>query len=241
VPTLKGLVLCQLEKLITMNKFINILLLLILFPVISFTIIVGFDIPLEFLKISGANMPYINEVFYVFAILIFLIGVRRSLKRWLGIRMVNQTVRFQWTAPMGENRYKQSTLYLFLEAILHFFMATALYQISDYSLPVVFVLVVLALDHVFFAIITKSKNLYRVGITSKAIVIADRDVKVVYFSGLRKVDKQQQSLFFDYIKDLQISFPTDCINESFRAEFKEKLASKLDRDSIFFSESFKSF
>ncbi|MES2589928.1 MAG: hypothetical protein V4622_13200 [Bacteroidota bacterium] len=224
-----------------MNKFINILLLLILFPVISFTIIVGFDIPLEFLKLSGANIPYKTEIFYSFAILFFLIGGRRSLKRWMGIRMVNQISRFQWNAPMGENRYKQSNLYLILEASLHFFMAFALYQISDLALPIVFVLFVLGLDHLFFALLTKSKNLYRVGITSKAIVVADRDLKVVYFSGLRKVDKQQQSLFFDYIKDLQVSFPTDCIDEKMRAEFKEKLASNLDRDRIFFSESFKSF
>jgi hypothetical protein len=224
-----------------MNKFINILLILISFPVILFSIVIGFDIPIEFIRLSGANMPYKSEIFYGFAALIFVVGVRRSIRRWLGIRLVNKLNKFQWNESMSQNRYKQAMLYLYLEAIVHFIMAFALYSITNFSLPVALVFVLLGIDHLVFALISKSKQLFRVGLTSKAILIADRDVKVVYFTGLRKVDKHQQSLFFDYIKELQISFPSDCIAQNKRAEFKEKLALNLDRDSVFFSESFKNY
>jgi hypothetical protein len=224
-----------------MNKFINILILILSFPIISFSIIIGFDIPIEFLRLSGANMPYKLEIFYGMAGMIFVVGIRRSIRRWMGIRLANQIKRFQWNTNMDKNRYKQAMLYLYLEALLHFFLAYALYTITPFALPVVLVYAFLGIDHLLFAFITKSKNLFRVGLTSKALVIADRDIKIVYFKGLRKVDKHQQSIFFDYIKELQISIPSDCIEESKRAEFKEKLAGNLDRDSVFFTESFKNY
>lgn len=224
-----------------MNKFINILLLLILFPVIALAIIIGFDVPVEFMKTTGAFLPYKLETFACFAAVILIIGARRSIRRWMGLRMVNQLGRFQWNAPMAKNRYKQSVLYLMLESLLHLVIAYALFVLCAEAWPVVIVLSVLAMDHVFFAFLGSKKQLFRVGITSKAILVADRDLKAVYFSGLRKVSKHQQSLFFDYIKDLQIAFPSDCISESDRETFKTILAQNLDRDTVFFSESFKSF
>lgn len=224
-----------------MNKFINILLLLILFPVIALAIIIGFDIPLEVIKISGANMPYKLEVFAGSAALVFIIGARRSVRRWMGLRMVNQISRFQWNAPMSKNRYQQSILYLLLEALLHLFVAGALMILTQFSWPVVAVLSLLAIDHLFFAFLAKQKQLFRVGITSKAIVVADRDLKAIYFTGLRKVSKHQQSIFFDYIKDLQMAIPADCIADDQRNEFKAALEKNLDRNSVFFSESFKQF
>ncbi|MCE3296839.1 MAG: hypothetical protein K0R65_2553 [Crocinitomicaceae bacterium] len=224
-----------------MNKFINILLLLIIFPAISLAIIIGFDVPLDFLKVSGANIPYKLETFFVFAALVFIIGLRRSLRRWMGVRMVSQLSRFQWNQPMADQRYRQSMLYLTLEALVHVSVAFGLIMLTDYALPLVGVLVLLALDHLFFGWIARAKQLFRVGITSKAVLVADRDLKAVYFTGLRKVSRQQQTLFFDYVKDLQVAFPVDCIHENEHASFREALEKNLNRDSVFFSESFKEF
>lgn len=224
-----------------MNKFINILLLLILLPVILLAIIIGFDIPLEFLKVTGAFIPYKLEIFCSLGAFILIIGARRSIKRWMGLRMVNQVSRFQWNAPMAPNRYKQSVLYLMLESLLHLVMAYALFSLTPFTWPVVVILSVLAMDHLFFAFLGSQKKLFRVGITSKAILVADRDLKAVYFTGLRKVSKHQQSLFFDYVKDFQVAFPSDCISENDKETFKTILAKNLDRDSVYFTESFKNF
>lgn len=224
-----------------MNKFINILLLLLTFPALAYTLVVGFDFPLEFLKISGANLPYKTVTFGAFAGVIFIVGARRSLRRWMGVKMINQLNRFQWNKPMAEKRYKQGIMYLVLEASTHFAVALAMFLVSDLSWMIVLVFIVLGIDHLIFAFVGKSKQLFRVGITSKAILVADRDLKAVYFSGLRKVDKHQQSLFFDYIKEFQVAFPVDCIDESHKEEFKAALEKNLDRDKVYFSESFKSF
>ncbi len=74
---------------------------------------------------------------------------------------------------------------------------------------------------------------FRVGVTTKAVIMADRDVQLVYFSGLRKVSIHQDSLYFDYIKDLQLFFPLDSIDPQDRDSFFDSLSDQLDKDKVF--------
>ena len=61
----------------------------------------------------------------------------------------------------------------------------------------------------------------------------------MYFSGLRRVTVQQQSLYFEYIKDLQLSASLDGISAEDRKTFRETIESAVDRNVVFFSEGFK--
>jgi hypothetical protein len=214
-------------------------MLLILFPVLAFTIFVGFDLPIEFLKTSGKNVPYKEHIFLSFAGILLLVGARRAIRRWMGLRLVNQIAKFQWNQPMSKARIKQVNLYLILEATMHFFIAIGTYVVAPESYPVSIVMFLLGIEHLIFAGVGTSGKKFRIGITSKAIVVADRDVKIAYFSGLRQVSTQQQSIFFDYIKELQISFPLDCISNEDRAGFRNTIEKNVNRDRVFFSEGFK--
>ena len=101
-----------------MNRSINILLLVFSMPALAFTIIVGFDIPIDFLKGSGANLSYRHIVFYVLAgILALLIG-RRSVHHWVGVGMTKNPNRFIWCSEIGKERKRQVRLYLIIEAIV---------------------------------------------------------------------------------------------------------------------------
>jgi len=224
-----------------MNKSINIFLVLFLIPAIAFSIVVGFDISIEFLRTSGKFIPFQKTIFASFAALFFLMGIRRTSKRWSGIRMVNQIAKFQWNESVDQQRVSQVNLYLIIEAVIHFMVSFVFLILTPKSIWVACVFFALGLDHLFFCIIGNVKKLWRVGVTNKAIVVADRDFKVLYFSGLRKVSVHQQSIFFDYIKDLQLSFPTQCIKPENRQSFVAKLEEKVDREKVFFSESFKDF
>lgn len=210
-------------------------------PVIGFSLFVGFDLPIELIKMSGANAPYKTEIFYGFALVLLLILMNRSIKRWIGIKMVNQTNRFQWNVPLNDDRNKQVILYLILEASVHFFVAFSLYKITPQTLPIVLVLALFGIDHLILGILGKYKHLFRIGITSKAILLADREVKAIYFAGLKEVDMQQKSLFFDYKEGLQLSIPSDAIPMNDITDFKNKFESNIKRDQIYFSESFKAF
>ncbi|MFN5444158.1 MAG: hypothetical protein ACK48V_08015 [Crocinitomicaceae bacterium] len=224
-----------------MNKSINIFLVLSIIPAIAFSIVVGFDISIEFLRTSGKFIPYQKTIFASFAALFFLMGIRRTSKRWSGIRMVNQIAKFQWNEPIDRQRVTQVNLYLIIEAVIHFMVSLVFLILTPKSIWISCVFFALGLDHLIFCIVGNVKKLWRVGVTNKAVVVADRDFKVLYFSGLRKVSVHQQSIFFDYIKELQLSFPIQSIKPENRQSFVAQLEEKVDRDKVFFSESFKDF
>jgi hypothetical protein len=60
-------------------------------------------------------------------------------------------------------------------------------------------------------------------------------VQLVYLSGLRKVSIHQQTIYFDYIKGLQMTIPVESIEPEQREAFFTVLESKVDRDKVFFS------
>jgi hypothetical protein len=222
-----------------MNKFINILLFLISIPTMVLAIVVGYNLPLEFLKTSGEQLPFLSQSFLIIGIIYFIIIVRRSSRRWMGIKMVAQVSKFKWNVSMGEGRKKQVYLYQWLEAMVMAFGGLALYIITKEALIPAIALWLGSFDNLVFLTFDKQKNIYRIGLTSKALVVADRDVKVLYLSGLRKVNIHQQTVFFEYIKDLQMAFPLNCIPQKDQKDFKDQLELLVDRDKVFFDEKMK--
>jgi hypothetical protein len=59
------------------------------------TIFVGFDLPIESLRTSGQQFPYRFEIFLALGLLFLIINIRRSIRRWMGMRLVNQVVKFK--------------------------------------------------------------------------------------------------------------------------------------------------
>ena len=84
-----------------MNKSINILLGLLLFPTMALAIFVGFDLPIEMIKMSGNNLPYKDYIFLGLGLLILIVILRRSIRRWMGMRIVNQVKKFKWNAEVS--------------------------------------------------------------------------------------------------------------------------------------------
>ncbi|MBI2257698.1 MAG: hypothetical protein HYU67_02240 [Flavobacteriia bacterium] len=224
-----------------MNKFLNILLIIIHFPIILFCIIIGFNFPIDFFNTSGDEIPYKFEIFISIASFIGLIFLYRSVQRWIGIQMLNQKHRFQWNIEMDKSRVNQVFLYLILESLVQVFIGIGLYQLTTYALPLSIVLFLFSLDHLVLAFLGKYGKKFRVGMTKKVLLAVDRDLKSIYFQGLSEVDIQQQSIFFDYINDLQLSIPSDAIPLNKRTEFFLTFEKLINREKVYFSESFKSF
>ena len=114
------------------------------------------------------------------------------------------------------------------------FSGVALYSITEEALFPALAFLIGALDNLLIALVSKS---YRVGLSSKALIVADREVVVLYFTGLRKVSVHQQTVYFDYIKDLQLSFPTNCLPADQQSEFFDTLEQQVDRDKVYFSKT----
>ncbi len=216
-----------------MNKLINILLGLLFLLTMAVTIFVGFDLPIEILRTSGAHLPYKEEILFGLGLCIFLVVLRRAIRRWMGRSIVKKTTRFKWNQPVSRSRVSRVQTYLMIEFLVMLIAGTALYIITPVAVVPAIAYVIGAIDNLVFAI--AGRKSYRIGISSKALIVADREVILLYFKGLRKVSAHQQTIFFDYIKDLQLSFPTDCIQEGMKEEFFSVLEKQIDSDRVFFS------
>ena len=212
------------------------LLGLLLFPTMALTIFVGFDLPIEMFKISGNNLPYKDYIFLGLGMLIVIVIIRRSIRRWMGMRIVSKVKKFKWNAEVSKGRKSRVRVYLLLEALVMTFIGIALYEVSETALPAGIAFLIGAFDSIVFAIAGRNGR-YRVGISSKAVIVADREVILLYFTGLRKISVHQQTTYFDYIKGLQLSFPTDCIQDEDREEFLKVLEAQIDPNRVFFSKT----
>lgn len=200
------------------------------------TIFVGFDLPIEIFKLSGNNLPYKDYVFLGLGLMILIVIIRRSIRRWMGMRIVNKVKKFKWNAAVSKERKSRVRVYLLLEALVMSFIGIALYEVCETAIAPGIAFLFGALDNIIFAIAGRN-NHYRVGISSKAVIVADREVILLYFTGLRKISAHQQTTYFDYIKGLQLSFPTDCIQEEEREEFLKVLEEQIDPNRVFFSKT----
>lgn len=218
-----------------MNRFINAFLLFLYFPTLLITIYVGFDLPIQILRVSGSELPYKEYVFLGLGIFILLINLRRSIRRWMGLRIVSKTKRFKWNYAVSKERKSRVYTYLVLEAVIMATAGTGLFIISEDAWFPALALVLPAIDNFAFMVIGSQKDAFRVGLSSKALIVADREVTLLYFTGLRKVSIHQQTIYFDYIKDLQLSFPLDCIQSEMKDEFFNTLKEQVNTDKVFFS------
>jgi hypothetical protein len=216
-----------------MNSFINILLLLVSILTMFFSVFVRFDLPLEMFKTTAGQLPYRFELFLGFGLMLLVISVRRTIRRWVGIRMVNQTNKFKWSGKISVARKQRVIVYTIIEsAVLVLFGLAFIGLTREAWFPAV-VMVFFGLEGIVYLMIN-AKNKFRVGLSSKAILTVDREVILLYMEGLRKVSVSQQTIYFDYIQDLQLSFPTDCIEENERADFFENLKQSVNRDKVLF-------
>jgi hypothetical protein len=130
----------------------------------------------------------------------------------------------------GERKLR-ITVYTLLEAGILAAVGTALYVLSSDAVLCACVLFFSAIDNLIFLWVGLPR--FGVGLSKKAIIVADREVVVLYFSGLRKVSLSQQTLFFDYMQSLQLTFPVDCIPENDRNDFLHNLEAVTDKDRVF--------
>ncbi len=218
-----------------MNRSINSLLIFFSFPAFAFIIFVAFDI--HFFNIPIAELPFKFEIFIGISTLLLLLIIRRSVSRWVGVTMTRKPERFLWSTPVSEERKKQVRLFLIIEALIALFCMITVLSLTTEAWPVAVVYGIMVLDQ--FAFLAIAQSWFRVGITHKAVVVADREVRLLFFSGLRRVETHQQTLYFEYIEDLQLFFPVNCIPEGKYGEFRAALEERVNRDRVFFSEGFK--
>ncbi len=222
-----------------MNKITNILLLLVTLPIMLVCIIIGGDLPVEALKTTGGQLPYQNVIFWVAGGLVFTILLRRSLKRWTGMQILGQKSKFIWNQEISLERKTRVLMYNLLEAAALLSMAYGLYRMCPQGWPIPLAYGIGGVEIILFSIFGWFSKTWRIGITKKAIVLADREVKALYFLGLRKIYIHQETLHFDYKDDIQLNMPLAPVEN--KEEFMQILWDNLNQEKVYAEESAKDF
>jgi hypothetical protein len=151
----------------------------------------------------------------------------------MGVFMTSKTAKFAWNGTISRERKQRVILYTTIESIVMIFLAFSYNYVSEQTLFISAVLIFFAIESLVFLMVNV-KNNFRVGVTSKAVLVSDREIILIYLAGLRKVSVSQQTVYFDYIQDLQLSFPIDCVEASERTAFFESLEAQLDPNRVLF-------
>lgn len=220
-----------------MNKVFNIWILIITISTYPVAIAVGknLDFSLFGLTIQGEEFEYKELFFSISAGLLFLFGVIRSSKKWLGLRVVKQVERFQFSTPISTKRKQRVRLYNILEIAFYLIFAGGLIYFSEFAIYPALIFVILALDNLINTILGLAKKQYRIGMTKKAIVMADRETKAVYFKGLKKISHHQQTMYFEYVNGLVLHFPDDLIPKDRWENFVETLKANVSPEKVYYS------
>ena len=108
------------------------------------------------------------------------------------------------------------------------------------------VLLILSIESGWFAyVITKKGNAFRIGISDRAVAYFDREMHILYYSSLKRVEMHQDMINFQYKDDLNLFLPLDVIQQEDRKEFRETLMRSLEEyglkkgKSIYFDDAFR--
>lgn len=202
-------------------------------------IFIGGDLPIDPLKTTGGQLPYQQVIFWVCAGLVFTILIRRSLKRWTGMQILSRKEKYIWNEEVSVERKKRVVLYNVLESAALLALSFGLYRMCPQGWPIALAYGIGVIDIWIFSIFSWYSKTWRIGITKKALVLADREIKAVYFLGLRKVYVHQETLHFDYKDDLQLHVPFGTVEK--KKEFIQTIWANVNQDKVYAEESFKDF
>jgi hypothetical protein len=217
-----------------MNSFINVILLVVSLPTFLLTIFVGYDLPIESLRMQATEIPYLPYIFLGLAAVLFVFSLRRTLRRWSGLYLVNQRSKYVFNAEIKIERKKRVVVYTVLESVILAYLGYAYTAITPLAIAPSIVMYVFSVEGMIFLSYGLLAKKFRVGITSKAVLVADREISVLYFSGLRQISISQQTVYFEYIGNLQMNFPVDCLDGQNKSDFFETLRGQVDENRVLF-------
>jgi hypothetical protein len=220
-----------------MNKFFNIWTLIFTVLTIPFVLAVGLNIDFSVfgLNVPGEEFKYADLFFSIAAGIVFALGVLRASKKWAGINITRQKSRFLFYSIISDSRLKRVFLYNIIEMSFFLIFAFFFLVVMQTALYLGLVFVLLFLENLINTLFGVFKRTYSIGITSKAIIFVDRDVKAIYFKGLKKVSKHQQTIYFEYVNDLVLHIPTNIIPKEKEDEFVKTIQGIADPDKVYYS------
>lgn len=216
-----------------MNKVINIFSGITMAVFCILVMAITYDLSISS-TVSLKDLAYKEEICGGFALVILLLGVLRMRRRWQGFRDMKKFNNFTHVFYISKSAKNLSLLFTLVEtgfiAALLFFMYSITKLEPAYVVPMLIVLAILFIDNVIFLTrIQAGGNSFRIGINDKVVAYFNREMHLYYYTGLKRIEKHQDMINFQYKEDLNLFLPLDVIQQKDRVIFKEKLIETMNQ------------
>lgn len=215
-----------------MNKFVNFLSVIILIPsaFLAFAIKEG----LEFWpEKNAADIPYKTQIYTGVFAFILLINLFRVYQKWSVLRAFWKIESFQIKVPVEKSWYTSKSVSNWLEAVFALAFGYFFVQNAEWTRNLGLILLIFGLENIFYVIWVRSKNLYAVAVNKKALILLDRQLNGYYFHGLRKMEKDFDQIYFEYMNDLQLKFPLKSLSKEDQKVVVAKVLENINQDKVY--------
>lgn len=214
-----------------MNKVVNIFSGLVLVLYLAFIMMLIYD--LSFSSFSLKGLPYQTEICSLIALIVLLLGVLRIKRKWQGAKDMTRFKNFIFVRYISGSSLKLALLYTVAETIFMALTILILLRMSTLALPLVLPMMVtllfLFVESTYFAIkIYRGGDAFRVGINKKAVAYFNREMHILYFVGLKKIELHQDMVNFQYKEDLNIFLPLEILDPKDRVPFRDALIETIE-------------
>lgn len=221
-----------------MNKSYNIGIFLVSILTLTYAYLVSVRITyggFEDLVFLNYTQEYNEYIYAVAAGLILLFGGSRAARKWSGIKIVNRIDKFTFSKPISKERKDLVRVHSLTEIIGYILLGSLFISFSEQAIIISIVFLLLILDSILNLFLGIWKGKYRIGLTRKAVLQVDREVKPIYFKGLKRISRVQDEIFFEYVNDLVLDMQLSTIPEENRDEFLHVLKETVDESKVYYS------
>jgi hypothetical protein len=215
-----------------MNKLINLLSIVVLIPsaFLAFAIVNE----LEFWpEKSAAHLPYQKQIYTAVFAFILIINLFRVYQKWSIIRAFWKINNFKIRIPAQKSWYTSKSVSNWLEVLYALAFGYFFTQLGDLTKNLGLALLFFGAENIFYIIWVRTKNLYAVAINKKAMILLDRQFSAFYFHGMRKMEKDFDQIYFEYMDGLQLKFPMKSLGKEDQKKVIEIVMESINQDKVY--------
>lgn len=223
-----------------MNRFINTIVFVLLVTGGVTIFIVAYDLEIS-TGYRGSKLPYKEEIFLIYTVLMGFLLFGRSLMRWFTLQKMNTFDKVLFEAPIARSRKRLNTLFLYVEAIYMLVFGIFFQWVSPLIFWCGWILIVAFLDTILFYFVTIPGNKARIILTPKAVAIFERQLELIPLANMKEADIHFDQVFIHYKKGFSFQFSLGGISKEELPVFKEQFFNILEEKKVFISDALKDY
>ncbi len=216
-----------------MNKVVNIFSGLILALFCALVMAIIYDLSISS-TITIKSLPYKVEICTGLALLILLLGALRAKRRWQGAADMRKFDNFTYVTSVARPAMRYGIMFTAAEGVflvgLIIFLA-GLFKLSpQFVVPMLIVLSLLLVDTMLFIIqLIKGGNVFRLGLNDKVVAYFTREINLIYYTRLKRIEMHQDMINFQFEEDLNIFIPLSVIPKNDVVDFRNALIATMEK------------